>query len=161
MTAIFTPTNLIITTDSPMPFIPSISITHPVYLNYPDLNTDPRIHKRLTNKYYYLTLDKWLYGDLQGLLNYLVVNGDKVELIKKLSDFNSHAIDKDTQETTDKKVDFIENVILSKHNVRKVLNKLVTESGINWYDFPKNNFIVKQAIKKYLKHKFRKYIQTQ
>ena len=45
-----------------------------------------------------------------------------------------------TQETVEKKIKFIEDEVLSKHDIEKILYSYIEETGSLWADLAKQNF---------------------
>lgn len=125
-----------------------------------DLNQQEETHNMLTKYYYYRTLDDWLWNDMNNILGYLVVNNNNVNLIKNLKDYSNTNTKSDTQESTEKKIDFIEKNILSLESMRKLLKKFVKESGIKWTDMSKNHYFLKKVIRKYLSAKMKVMIEN-
>lgn len=117
-----------------------------------NLNTDPLIRNRLTKRYRYLVLDKWLYSDLKSLLGYFTVSGDKVELVKQLSLVNKTPTDSESD--MDKKTKFIEDKFLTVDATKKILKKFNKETDTQWINFPHTEGELKRYFKKYLKSAF-------
>lgn len=165
---------IILTSDSPVPFIPSlltvpaiptvpiITTTNPL-VSFPihpslDLNRDPNLHQMMTKYFYYKTLDKWLKKekDMLELLNYLKVTDKGIEVVEPEKNNSQY----DNQLVVDKKVDFIENNVLSKDDIYNILKKYVRETNTNWYDLEeKATYFIKEIIKKFIKKKFESALQ--
>ncbi|AYV81958.1 MAG: hypothetical protein Harvfovirus86_3 [Harvfovirus sp.] len=157
--------NFITYSDSPMPIIPSAlpylrptgatvifpqgSLPLPPYL---DLNKDERTFKIQSKYFMFKTLDKWIYDDMLDLLNYFVVDSTgKVRLISNLAELKTGTVVKDTVDDIEKKIEFIENNILTEGTMYKILKKFVKGTGINWVDLHKNEGFVKEGVKDQLK----------
>jgi len=120
---------------------------------YENLNFDSKIHQRLTKFFYYKTLDKWLYKDLHDILNYLKVKDGKVSIINSMKDYDALAVEKDTQKDADLKVKFIEDNVFTKHDMKRILQEYIAETGTNWVDLPKNSYFIKKLTKdKIMRH---------
>ncbi len=169
---------VILTSDSPVPLIPSTFIpsTIPTFTTLPplplitslnplisfplhpslDLNRDRKLHKKMTDYFYYKTLDKWLKKekDMLDLLNYLKVDEKgNVKLIGNINDYKSTNIDTDNQLTTNKKVEYIEKYILNKDDIYYLLKKYIKETNTNWYDLENAAYFIKEMIRKLIKKK--------
>lgn len=131
-----------------MPLMPSL-----------DLNKDPKVHAQMTNYFYFKTIDKWLYDDLLSLLNYVKVSNGRASLISNLHDKSGNT-DKDSQETIETKIKFIEEEILSDDNMYKILKKFIRETGVQWYELEKNQSMVKSFIKRYVKKKLERMVEA-
>ena len=132
------------------PIIPSLTYGYnqPITVSYySNLNADPRVHARITKNLYYQLLDKWLYGDLVDVLNYFRVKDGKVVLISSMKDYNSSAVEKDTIDSLEKKIDYIQKHFFTIKDMKKLLNHYVSESGTNWYDLIKNPYFIKKEAK--------------
>ena len=103
--------------------------------------------------YYYKTLDKWLYDELSGLLQYLKVSGGKVHVIKNEDDKDKENI---SQEDADKKVEYVENEIFDKEDMYDILMKISNETDVELIKLSKNEYIVQGYIKKWFKKEFSK-----
>lgn len=167
---------VIITSDSSIPFIPSL-LTIPTYPNLPiissvnpiisfplhpslDLNKDRKLQEMMTKFFYYKTLDKWLKKekDMLELLNYLRVTNGNVEVI---TPEQKNTQGNDNQQLIDTKVNFIEKNVLSKDDVYRILKKFVRETSTNWYDLEeKGTYFVKEIIKKFIKNKFKDVLEN-
>ena len=175
---------LIISSDTPIDYIPSVTIlpqlpmvqqvfpfvtginpmvTYPIHPSL-DLNNDKDLRKKVTKYYYYKTLDKWLkkQTDMLDILNYFKINNNGgVELIKNMNEYNPKNTDKDSQIDVDKKVYYIEKNLLSRDNVYDIIKKYVKETRTNWYDLhEKSTFFIKELIKKFLQTKITNLIQS-
>lgn len=172
----FTPTNIILASDSPVPLIPSVLVqpslplvttvtTQPV-VAFPlhpslDLNKSSELHKKVTSYFYYKTLDKWLRKekDMLGILNYLKVTDRGVDVLDNMNEYKETNIDKDTQDTINKKIDYIEKNILDKTDIYMILKEYVKETHTNWFDLEKNSYFIKELIRKFLKRKLQTMIE--
>jgi hypothetical protein len=164
--------NILITSDSPFPLVPSVSLNPIISIKVPsntimplhpslDLNNNPDVHKIVSEHFLYKTLDVWLYDELSDLLNYLVVEGTKVRLIKNLDEYKSDRVDSDTLKNIELKTDWINRYILTIDKVRHVLKKYVQETNTNWSELHKNSYFVRDAIKHYLKRKLKNAVKEQ
>lgn len=151
-----------LTTQQPeMPFVPTVDFTYsrPSIALVENLNADPDVHKKVTKYFYYKVLDKWIYDEMMSVLSYFKVDGGKkVSYVNKLDDYNKDAAMKYSQEQVDAIIDFIEDSLFTKKMVNSILHQFVSESGVNWYDLPHQEGVVREIISKKLKHKIRKHI---
>ena len=123
-------------------YIPTVKYTWPnkaSYGVYENLNADPHIRKRIVKYVRFKLLDEWLYGDLKSLLKY----------VKKTGKSKSTNIQ-------DKKVDYLEENVVTESFVKKIVEKYVKETQTNWFDIPKNDYFMKQIMKKELKKALKK-----
>ena len=145
------------------PVLSSLNLTYskPTFGFYENMNVDPELHEKITRHFlYYKLIGDWLYDELSDVLGYLKVdkNGD-VKLIKSLNDYDENAIDSDSDDVVEKKIEFIKKKVMRKEDMTYLLENFVKETGINWYDLPhKENKVMKQ-IKRYLNKKFQKMIK--
>lgn len=141
---------------NPIVHAPSIAVPLASSL---DLNKNHDLRKEMTNFFYYKTIDKWLSSDMSDLLNYLKVGSKGVELLNKLSEYSPDNSKKDTEQDHKLKIEYIENKILSKENIYKILKKFVSEERVNWFDLEDKSFFIKDLIKKFTKKKLEYLIQ--
>jgi hypothetical protein len=144
---------------------PTITVQQPTVWpidNSLNMNLNPDVQNSMKDFFYYKTIDKWLYNeeDMLDLLNYLRVTDKGIDVLNKLDDYKETNINKDNQATVERKVDFIENNILSKSNVFKILKNYIAETNTNWFDLEKNSYQVKKIIKKYIRTKLINMIQA-
>jgi len=130
---------------------------------YLDIDTginDNYIVQRDVTKYLrYKTLDKWVYTEFPHLLKYLVVEKDKVRIVKNESERESNKVSKDPIDVLSEKSEFIEKNILTEEAMREVLIRIMRETGIKWYDLPYKENLVMDVIEKYIEKKLKKIME--
>ena len=124
-----------------------------VVIPYENLNKNTDVVNRLTKYFYYKVLDDYLYDNLNGLLRYLKISNDKVDIIKSEDDRDKENIN---QHDTDMKVEFIEKHIFSKDDMYDILMKITNETDIEIIKLSKNEYIVEGYVKKWFKREFQK-----
>jgi hypothetical protein len=122
---------------------------------YKDLNQDKTVQKTLAKYYYYKILDKWIYNDLFPLLAFIDTSSSKTQLIKGMEDFDTQKLTKESDDIIEKKIDYLENILLTKDMVRHVLKKICLENNINWYDLNKYEKQIKKVFYNYLLDKLK------
>ena len=147
--------SMILTSPTSPPYYTTVDLRYsrPLISVIENLDHNPEIQHRLTNYYFYKILDKWLWNDMNDILNYFNVQGNKVSVISNMSQYKPTNVHKDTQKTTELKVKFIEEKFLTKGLVRRILHKFATETGTQWVDIPHNEYFFRQAFMKVLKKK--------
>lgn len=126
---------------------------------YKDLNKDKSVQKTFTKYYYYKILDKWIYKELMPLLAFVDISGEKPQLIKSLSEYDVQKLASNSSEQIEKKINYLERVIITKDMVRHVLKKICSENNINWYDLDKNEKKIKTVFYNYLLDKLKDSIK--
>lgn len=126
---------------------------------YKDLNKDKKVQKTLTKYYYYKILDKWIYKELMPLLAFVDISGDKPQLIKSMEKYDVQKLLSNTDEEIEKKINYLEKIIITKDMVRHVLKKICSENNINWYDLDKNEKKIKTVFYNYLLDKLKDAIK--
>lgn len=154
-------TSLLIPSDI---YIPSFSIVSdilslrtPHYI-YDDVCNTPSIREKVSKIIYYKFLDKWLYDNDESkyLLGYLKISDGKVQLIKDLD--NKDDYKNNSQDVVDKKVDYIENNIISIGDIYTILQKFTESTHISWCELSKDTFFIRESIEKTLEKKFKRMI---
>jgi len=142
-----------------VPIVTSLNMTYPkpTLAFYQDIDKDPEIHKFLSEKYYYKTLEKWLYDDLINFLNYFYVKDGVVSIINSMDELKS-TVDKDSEENIHKKIEFIKKYVFKKKDMYNILKKYVEETGSAWVNLHKNQYFIIQVVENYLKKKIKKHI---
>ena len=120
---------------------------------YTDLNKDKSLHKVITKYFYYKILDKWLYNELLPLLAYLKIDDGKVKLIDNLADYSIEKLAMDTDKNIEKKISYMEDILITRDMVKHVLKKIINKNHIKWYDLYKKEFEVKKVFKDYISDK--------
>lgn len=138
-------------------FVPSFNVEKSL-TSYGDVCDTPGIRETVTKIIYYKFLDKWLYEDHKSkyLLGYLKIIGDTVQLIGNIDEKDDYH--KNTQKDVDKKVEYIEDNIISINDVYSILSKFTASTYISWCDVTKNSYFVRDAIEKTLEKKFKRLI---
>ena len=177
--SIYSPYNpLIVTSEaivSPEVILSSISplypLTKPITLSfeyskpligvYETIDTNPEVRSKMVSYYYDLIRDKWLLDELNDVLNYFIHRDGKISMIKSASDYNPANIAKDTDKIAEEKVEYIEKNLFSKKNLAKFISKFTRETDTKWVDLPKNEFLLRTALKEYLLRLIRKELKGQ
>jgi len=123
------------------------------------LNDSYVVQKDITLYFQNITLEKWIYGSLSSVLEFLVSRNGKVHLVKNMKERDSNNIDKDTTSVLEAKSDWLRDNVLSETKTRAILVKIMRELGFKWYDLPYRESIVKDIIKRYLKNKLKKMVE--
>jgi len=125
---------------------------------YKDLNKDKSVQKTLSKYYFYKIIDKWIYKELLPLLAFVDISSGKPRLIKSLEQYDVQKLAKDSDEDIEKKIEYMEKIIITKDMVRHVLRKICEENGINWYHLNKHERMIKKVFYNYLLGKLKESI---
>ena len=123
------------------------------YGQYQNLDNDKSVHKTVAKYIFYKLVDKWLYSDLRDLLAFVKIIDGKPQLIRNMNDFKPESISNESVEGIEKRIAYMEHILLSKKLVRHVLKKIVRDHNIHWYHLNKHSELVKKTFYKYLKSK--------
>lgn len=126
---------------------------------YKDLNKDKKVQKTLTKYYYYKILDKWIYKELMPLLAFVEIIEGKAQLIKSMEKYDVQKLLSNSDEQIEKKINYLEKIIVTKDMVRHVLKKICSENNINWYDLNKYEKKIKTVFYNYLLDKLKDAIK--
>jgi hypothetical protein len=145
-------------------YVPSFSIVSNVlsmktpFSIYDDVCNTPSIRENVSKIIYYKLLDKWLYDNEKSkyLLGYLKVSDGKVHLIGDLDKKDDYK--NNSQEVADKKVEYIENNVLSIGDVYAILQKFTESTHVSWCELTKDTFFVRESIEKTLEKKFKRMV---
>ena len=155
-----TPFIMPLVTNNVTPFIMPVGPNKAIYGYYPDLDKDSAVHKTVTKYFYYKIIDKWLYHDLRPLLAFIKIDDNKPQLIKSMSEYKPDELSKDSVENIEKKIQYMENILITKKLVKHVLKKIVNEHHIHWYHLNKNKDTIKKVFYKYIKSKLEEAIKN-
>ena len=75
-------------------------------------------------------------------------------------DFRPENISNESVENIEKRIAYIEHILLNKKLVRHVLKKIVKEHNIHWYHLNKHSELVKKTFYKYIKSKLSEAINN-
>ena len=120
---------------------------------YKSLDNDKKTTKTITKYYFYKILDKWLYKDFLPLLGFVELSDDKPRLIANVDDFNGEKLLKESQEDIEKKIEFMEKILINKDIVKHVLKKVIRKYNISWAQLEDYEPEIKKYIFKYFKEK--------
>lgn len=123
---------------------------------YIDLNKDDKVHKTITKYYYYKIIEKWIFKDMNSLLDYIKIVDGKPMLIRSLDEKNHSTSENDI----DKKVKYFTDEIISKNMIYSVLKRIIKTNDYNWYDLDKHEKEIKHIIKDYIKNTLEKAIKN-
>lgn len=145
------------------PILSSVNLTYstPLFGYYQNLNTDPKLHKRMIKHFYfYKFFGDWIYDELLYLLNYFTIDGNKqVNIIKSLSNYDRNTVDKDSDDDIELKIEYLKKNIFKQKNMAFIVHTFVQDTNINWYDLTKKEKYIRKNVSRYLKKKISKIIE--
>jgi hypothetical protein len=123
---------------------------------YTDLNKDKTVIKTIVKYFYYKIIDKWLYSDLLPLLGFVTLHDGKAQLIKNLDNYKTTV---DSNKDIERKIDFMENILITRDMVKDILKKIVSKYDIKWYQLYKHEDTIKKKFYKYIKEELENAIE--
>lgn len=130
------------------------------YGRFTDLNKDKAVQKKITKYFLYKILDKWLYNDFKPILGFVKITDGKPSLIRSMSDYKPDSIDADSVENIEKRIDYLEKILINKKLVRHVLKKIISENQIEWINLNKHKGMIKKILRKYIHSKLEDAINS-
>ena len=103
-------------------------------------------------------LDKWIHKPtMHNVLKFMKVENGKVTVVKSDDEYEKNDVSNDTLEDRELKADFIEENILDKYAMKKIITKIIDELNIKWQFLtqPREEKIVVDVTKKFLKKKLK------
>lgn len=150
-------TNLV----SPTYVVPTVTPFYQLEIDT-GLNDNPFAQKQMVDYIMAKIYNDWIYSkDMCYLLKYLVVRNDKAYPVSKIEDFKDNKICDDTEKDVDTKIDYIEEHILSKNDLKKLLKRMIDELGYKWYEFPQKLSVIEDAVEKHIRHELKSRIGSQ
>jgi len=134
--------------------------TQYTYGRYTDLNKDKTIQKTISKYFLYKILDKWLYQDLRSIIAFVKISDNKPALIRSMNEYKPETINSDSVENIEKRIDYLEKILINRNLVKHVLKKIVNENDIQWTQLNKNKSIIKKIFKKYLQSKLEEAVKS-
>jgi len=123
------------------------------------LNDSYVVQKDVTLYFMNITLEKWIFGSLSSVLEFLVSKNGKIQLVKNMKERDSNNIDKDSTSVLEAKADWLKDHILYESKTRAILVKIMRELGLKWFELPHRESLVKDVMKRYLKNKLKKMVE--
>ena len=123
------------------------------------LNDSYVVQKDVTLYFMNITLEKWIFGSLSSVLEFLVSKNGKIQLVKNMKERDSNNIDKDSTSVLEAKADWLKDHILSESKTRAILVKIMRELGLKWFELPHRESLVKDVLKRYLKNKLKRMVE--
>ena len=136
------------------------SATQYTYGRYTDLNKDKSIIKSITKYFLYKILDKWLYLEFREILAFVKISDEKPSLIRSMNDYKPELINSDSVENIEKRIDYLEKILVNKELVKHVLKKIVNDNQIQWTQLNKHKSTIKKVYKKYLHSKLEEAVKS-
>lgn len=130
------------------------------YGRFTDLNKDKAIQKKITKYFLYKILDKWLYNDFKPILGFVKIADGKPSLIRSMSDYKPDSINSDSVENIEKRIDYLEKILINKKLVRHVLKKIISENQLEWINLNKHKGMIKKILRKYIHSKLEDAIKS-
>ena len=123
------------------------------------MNDNYLVQKKTTEHFLKLFLHKYLYkSDYCYLLKYLKYENNKITYVSSEEEKKNNKICNDTVDIVEMKIEFIEENIFDVTDMRKVLQRIISELGYKWYNLIEHKQLVIDVAEKYLKKKLRKHI---
>lgn len=116
------------------------------------LNDNPFAQKQMLDFIMAKVYNKWIYSkDMCYLLKYLKVIDKKVHYLSSIDEFKDNKICDDSEEDVELKIDFIEQNILTKTDLKKLLKRMIDELGYKWYEFPQKLDVIEDVVERHIK----------
>ena len=126
--------------------------------DYSDLNDDKSVLKTITKYYFYKTIEKFLKSEMIDLLSYLhISNDDKVNFIKNIKDKSDKLPNENDMK---KKINFLENELLTKSMIQNIIKKYVRKNNIMLYKIQASEAEFKNYLHKKLKEHIEENIKS-
>ena len=130
------------------------------YGRYTDLNKDKTIQKTVSKYYLSKILNNWLYQEFRPILAFVKISDGKPSLIRSMNEYKLDIINSDSAENIEKRIDYLENILINRQLVKHVLKKIVNDNDIQWTQLSKNKSTVKKIFKKYLQSKLEDAVKS-
>jgi len=130
------------------------------YGRFTDLNKDKSVQKKITKYFLYKILDKWLYNDFKPILGFVKIADGKPSLIRSMTDYKPETINSDSVENIEKRIEYLEKILINKKLVRHVLKKIISENQIEWINLNKHKGMIKKILRKYIHSKLEQAINS-
>lgn len=138
-------------------------IFFPAFLNRNNLYVEtceyPNIKQHMTQKYYYKFIDKWLASKKYSkhLLKYLKYANGKVSIIDDKN--NPDNYEANSSDVINKKIQFIEDELISMDDMHYILDKLIGYSQLSWCSINTMEDYIRDAVEGTFKKRILKRIK--
>jgi hypothetical protein len=130
------------------------------YGRFTDLNKDKSVQKKITKYFLYKILDKWLYDDYRNILAFVKITDNKPSLIRSMNEYKPESLSSDSVENIEKRIDYLEKILINKKLVKHVLKKVISENNIEWIHLNKHKSLIKKILKKYINSKLEQAVSS-
>lgn len=127
-----------------------------IHKSYPSLDNDKTVIKKTVKYYYHKLLEKYIQDDMYDLLGYLKIDGDKVEFIKSMDEYQQ-TIEPSYKDLL--KIKFIKENILSRRLVYKLLKMFIKKYHGKWYKLGVPD--IEKYVVKFLHEKLKELFENQ
>jgi hypothetical protein len=152
------PLNHILTPDIPKPLVLSWATDTPRIGVYETIDNDPNVREKMVDYYFDKLRDEYLLDEMNDLLAFFTYKDGKVHMIKRISDYNADSIAHDTDATAEKKVEYIEEHIFGKNDLKYFMKEFTKKTSTKYVEIPKNEIAFRETLRKYIKRKIKKMI---
>lgn len=139
----------------PNQMYPVTNQMYPSVISYPDVNSNEQVRKEITEYFFEKIVNNWLKYHYIELYHMLLVNGDKVSLVKDINQVNTN--NKNDSKENSLKYQFLLINYFAKNDIYKLLDKFRKANEINWWDIKHSS----DEVRKFIQHKVTKYIKKQ
>jgi hypothetical protein len=155
-------TNEDLKTTSPYVSVTPVSNTAVQYTygRFTDLNKDKSIQKKIIKYFLYKILDKWLYNEYRNILAFVKITDNKPSLIRSMNDYKPENLSSESVENIEKRIEYLEKILINKKLVKHVLKKIILENNIEWIHLNKHKQLIKKIFKKYINSKLESAITS-
>jgi hypothetical protein len=77
-----------------------------------------------------------------------------------MTEYKPETIDSDSVENVEKRVDYMEKILINRKLVKHVLKKIVNDNQIQWTQLNKHKSTIKKVFKKYLYSKLEEAVKS-
>lgn len=131
---------------------PEFVNTFPNFNGSSGLENNYFAQKDMTKYLLYRILDYWLYDDrLCNVLKYLKVTGNTVSVLKTKKDVVENSVCSEPTEIIQLKSDYIHENFLNLDKMKHILKKIISDTGLKWFQLADHQKIVVSYVEHYLK----------
>jgi hypothetical protein len=130
------------------------------YGRYSDLNKNKSVQKKIIKYFLYKILDKWIYNEYKSILGFIKLDNGNPVLIRSMSDYKPENVSNDSAENIEKRINYLEKIIINSKLVKHVLKKIITENNVQWIQLNKHKSMIKKVLKKYIVAKLEQAIKS-
>ena len=121
------------------------------YMNYPDVNEDITLHKKVVKQVWSKLSDKWIFNYTK-VFKFIKKSNDSFKLVDSMDEAENNSVSDKLEE----KADWFLTNIYKKSNLASTIDKFRKKASMNWWNIPDNM----ERLNAFIYHQMRRMLLT-